>query len=101
LMRHLDGYARAIVVSKSANDGSKEIFEAVIENGFWPEYYTICGVNSDSCVMETVEGLIRRVPSCRITLIQDACNSDNGKDCPVWHKVYPQWTNVILRLHSN
>jgi hypothetical protein len=100
LMRHLREYAKAIVVSKSADDGSAEIFEAVIDNGFWPENFIFCGVNSDSCVMKTIQGLIARVPACRITLLQDACNSDNGKDCPVWHKVFPQMKNVILRLHG-
>ncbi len=100
IMRHLTNYKRAVVVSKSDDDGSAEIFEAVIDNGFWPENFIICGVNSDACVMETVRGLIARVPSCIITLIQDACNSDNGKDCAVWHQVYPQMTNVILRMHG-
>jgi hypothetical protein len=100
IMRPLKGYKRAVVVSKSDDDGSAEIFEAVIDNGFWPENFILCGVNSDACIMDTVRGLVARVPSCRITLIQDACNSDNGKDCPVWHKVYPQMTNVTLRLHG-
>jgi len=101
IMRHLKGYAKAIVVSKSDDDGSAEIFDAVIENGFWPEYFIFCGVNSDSCVMKTIQGLIARVPTCCITLIQDACNSDNGKDCPVWHKVFPQMKNVIVHLHGS
>jgi hypothetical protein len=100
IMRHLEGYARAVVVGKSDDDGSAEIFEAVIDNGFWPENYILCGVNSDACLLETVRGLIARVPTCRIVLFQDACNAENGKDCPVWHKIYPRMKNVILRLHG-
>jgi hypothetical protein len=63
IMRHLEGYARAVVVGKSDDDGSAEIFEAVIDNGFWPENYILCGVNSDACLLETVRGLIARVPT--------------------------------------
>ena len=101
LMRHLEDYDRTFVVPKSTDDGSEEIFEATIENGLWPEHFIICGVNSDSCLLATVKGLIQRLPTCRITLPQDACNSDcSGKDGPVWQEDYAQMSNVVVQMHA-
>ncbi|MBS2011134.1 MAG: isochorismatase family protein [Cyanobacteria bacterium SZAS TMP-1] len=100
IMEHLRGYDRAHVISKGTDDGSAEIFDATIENGLWPESYIICGVNSDACILKTVAGLVARVPSTRITLVQDACNAENGKDCAVWHDTYPRMPHVVLQLHA-
>lgn len=92
----LNGYDRTATVSKSANDGSEEVIEACLDNGFWMEDFRICGVNSDACVLETVTGLLERVSSCDITVVQDACNCMTGESNDVWVEDYPSLPVTVI-----
>lgn len=94
LMRLVEGYARLAVVSKSEDDGSAEVFEAIIENGFWPEHLRVCGCNSDACVLGTVQGYSQRVPSSHIKVIKGACNCLTGPTSDVWNEDFPAIPNV-------
>lgn len=94
----LEGYDRAVTITKTANDGSEEIIEACLDNGFWMEDFRVCGVNSDACVLETVTGLLGRVSSCQITVIQDACNCLVGADNDVWREDYPSLPITVIPL---
>ncbi|HEY9785651.1 MAG TPA: hypothetical protein V6D17_09640 [Candidatus Obscuribacterales bacterium] len=94
LMRLIEGYANLAVVAKSEDDGSAEIFEAIIEHGFWPENLRICGCNSDACVLRTVEGYAKRVPSSHIQVVKSACNCLTGPTNDVWTEKFPSIANV-------
>jgi len=96
LMRLVDGYPRLAVVSKSTDEGAKEIFEAIIENGFWPEHLRVCGCNSDACVLGTVQDYAEMVPSSHIKVIKDACNCLTGPTNDVWIEDFPKIPNVEI-----
>ena len=69
-------YDRSYAVSKSADDGSAEIHDAIIDYRLSALRLKICGVNTDCCVSETVRGLTARMPRATIEVISDACHSD-------------------------
>ena len=92
----LEGYERCTTVIKTQNDGSEEIVEACLDNGFWMEDFRICGVNSDACVLETVTGLLERISSCDISVVQDACNCLAGMDNDVWSEDYPALPITVI-----
>ncbi len=96
----LKGYDRAQIISKSGNDGSAEILRACRRFGYSPLSLRICGVNSDACVLETVQGLVEKLPTCLITVPQDACNCLTGKDNDVWSEDFPSIPNVTVELHG-
>lgn len=96
IMDLLIDYERCTTVSKDKDDGSEEILEACLDNGFWMEDFRICGVNSDACVLDTVTGLLERIPSCEITVVQDACNCSTGNDNDVWREDYPSLPVTVI-----
>lgn len=96
LMKLVEKYSRVVVISKSADDGSKEIFEAIIDNGFWPENLRVCGCNSDACILETVDKYVELVPNCRIQLVKRACNCLTGPTNDVWTENFPAIPNVEI-----
>lgn len=100
LLRHIEGYSRAVVITKRGDDGSKELHEALVRHGFSVYSLRLCGVNSDACVLETIQGFVVRVPSCRVTVPQDACNCLTGKDNDVWYEDYPRIANVTVEYHG-
>lgn len=97
----LAGYKRLKVVSKSQNDGSKEVIAACrILSGNNSFSLRVCGVNSDACVLETVQGLSEKLPLTSIVVPQDACNCLTGKDNDVWVEDFPALPNVVVELHA-
>lgn len=96
----IDGYSRGRIISKRGDDGSTEILKACLQFGFSPDSFRICGVNSDACVLETVQGLVAKYPTCRITVPQDACNCLTGKSNDVWSVDYPAIAQVTVELHG-
>jgi hypothetical protein len=89
----LKKYSNVDFVWKNQNDGSQEICQSISENYFNLNNLTICGVNTDSCVQETVESLSLILPETTIEVVEDGCNSIYFNDFG-WLKDLP---NVILR----
>lgn len=103
-------YPRAIVIGRAPrrrgqaeherDNGADEVVEACLGHGFLTEGFRVCGVNSDACVVRTVVGLSSLAPSCRITVVQDACNSTNGRNTHVFQDVFPRMPNVSVVEHG-
>lgn len=70
-----DGYNKNFYVTKSDDNGSKEIYERVKEYKLYDNYFKVTGVNTDCCVRSTVLGLCDRFPKARVEVINDACAS--------------------------
>lgn len=97
LMRHLQGYQRLAVVGRAPrqrgqlsherDNGAEEVIQACLEHGFGLEHFRVCGVNSDACIKATIRGLADSISTCHLTVVQDACNSDNGRDPSVFRDV--------------
>jgi len=62
--------------------------------------FRMCGVNSDACLLESIQGLVEKLPKCRITVPQDACNCLTGKNNDVWYEDYPAIAQVTVELHG-
>jgi hypothetical protein len=54
---------------KETDGGAAEVFEACMDEGYWPENFRICGVNADGCIFETVVGLRAKLPNSRIEVL--------------------------------
>ncbi len=65
-------YDRVVRVTKSANDGSREFIEACLANNFSATKVFVCGVYTDQCVRETIEGIRRSLPKSKIALVASA-----------------------------
>lgn len=100
IMELVEGYDRAVVVSKDGDDGSAEILQACAARGFSLHSFRMCGVNSDACVLESVQGLVDKQPGCSITVVQDACNCLTGRANDVWYEDFPAIPNVNVELHG-
>ncbi len=68
-------HARAVVLEKHDDDGSKEVEQEVRLNKR-PSTFKVCGINTDCCVAATVRGLTARFPMSTIEVVADACDSD-------------------------
>lgn len=101
IMRLLRDYKRFALASKSEDDGSVAILKALHDTSGHTQDFILCGVNSDACILDTVNGLVQWMPQCRILIPQDACNSTSGKDCSVWHDEFTRIDNVILQMHGD
>lgn len=100
LKEAIKGYDCAKIISKRGDDGSDEILQACLRLGFSTDSLRICGVNSDACVLETVQGLVAKHPTCRITVPQDACNCLTGRSNDVWTEDFPAMPQVTVELHG-
>ena len=69
-------YKNLAYVTKTRMDGSTSILRACKEMGFPDKKLRIVGVNTDSCVAETVNNLSRKLPSSKILLVTNACHTD-------------------------
>jgi hypothetical protein len=72
------GYNLWCVVEKHTDSGAEEVFEACMDNGYWPENFRIVGVNADGCIFATVEGLCAKLRNCHIDVVKGACHTDSG-----------------------
>ena len=64
-------------VYKWDNDGSSQIIKALRESEFNTKRFKVVGLNTEACVRETVEGLHKELPSARLEVIQNACETAN------------------------
>jgi len=96
----VEGYDLAVVITKSGDDGSTEILAACAKKGFSTQSFRMCGVNSDACLLESIQAMAQKLPECRITVVQDACNCLTGKSNDVWYEDYPAIKQVTVELHG-
>lgn len=88
------------VIHKRRDDGSDRIIKALEANGWPKDRLLICGVNTDACVLRTVQGLDEKLNGygfngidvdirkdvAKIEVVWDACNSDSV--CPLRTKEF-------------
>jgi nicotinamidase-related amidase len=72
------GYKKKYRLTKDDDDGSLEIFNHVKRHGdsINIQEFRVCGVNTDYCVLETVSGMLNKLPDSKIKLVKDACGTD-------------------------
>lgn len=80
LLQFLDGYPKLVIKIKHDDCGSREVTEACREHNWGMQVFRICGVNTDCCVHDTVEGLVFAVPGTIVEVVREACNSERPKD---------------------
>lgn len=68
-------YKKAYHVSKNKNDGGTEVSQFLTKKHLPKLNMRVCGVNTDYCVRETVEGLRRNIAGAQIHIVGDACSS--------------------------
>lgn len=96
----VEGYELAVIITKGDDDGSAEILHICEKKGFPIASFRMCGVNSDACLLESIQGLADKLPECSITVVQDACNCLTGKTNDVWYEDYPAIKQVTVELHG-
>ncbi len=89
LLDLVQGYKLWCVVEKENDGGAAEVFEACMDNGYWPENFRFVGVNADGCVFATVEGLCAKLRNCHIDVVRNACGTDSG---------WTNWPNKYLGM---
>lgn len=73
----LKNYRRKAVIKKNDDDGSNEVIRALKRRRFNPFHLRVCGVNSDACVLATVEGLLDKLSQSKIEVVKRACGTDH------------------------
>lgn len=71
------------VVIKNQNDGSDAVIRACTKLKIKPTHFVICGLYYSACIKATANGLSKKAPQSKITIIKDACN---GED-PEWKSI--------------
>jgi nicotinamidase-related amidase len=81
------GYKNKYRLTKEEDDGSLEILKHVKRhrNRINTKEFRVCGVNTDYCVLETVSGMLNKLPDSKIKLVKDACGTD-GSNKFNWRK---------------
>lgn len=67
----------AVKVKKSGDCGTRVVLNAIKKNKFPSDHIRVCGVNTDWCVRETVNGLLRSLKETKIELVKSACGDNN------------------------
>lgn len=89
LLNLVQGYEKCVVETKFDDDGSLQIIEACLFNGFSAARFRLCGVNTHACVQSTALGLADRLDESTVQVVKTACNDD-----------YPQpWTSFAKRAN--
>lgn len=85
LTKLLEGYSRGIILKKRGDDGSSCLARYFKRMGLGKDKLklVICGVNSECCVKETVEGLLEK--DFRVAVVRAACNGYRKGWCGNWH----------------
>jgi nicotinamidase-related amidase len=81
ILKAVEGYNRAAVVHKYETDGSAYINDFLEKKGkdFNTDFFRVCGVNTDICVAQTVNGLYENFyKEATFIIVEDAVNTDNS-----------------------
>lgn len=90
----LRGYPRKRRLVKQADDGSREIARVLLDHAIPRDVLRVCGVNSDCCVLSTVNGLRGRLPQTQIQVVKSACARDPAWERPFDWRSYNGHRNV-------
>ena len=72
-------YKKAYTITKCSDDGSNDILKFMRKNKIPRSDFRICGVNTDCCVRDTVDGLDARIGKAfAINVVAKACNSEHS-----------------------
>lgn len=84
ITKRLSKYNKLIKVTKRINDGSIEICKSIADKSkVCKDYFKVCGVNTNACVLQTVTGLTNKFPNATVEVIADACDDSNYKDAHI------------------
>jgi nicotinamidase-related amidase len=84
----LNTYPYKVYLWHNKNDKSKPIKEILIERGILVRQLKVCGVNTEYCIKDTVNGLAKKF-NIPIKVIEEACN---GTDLGVANAIYKMRT---------
>lgn len=90
----LKGYPYRARCRKREDDGSIEVIRALRRREFNMSHLRVCGVNGDACVVETVSGLLDRLPRTRIDVVKKAVGWSEA--IPEWRTYWPKHPQVHL-----
>ncbi|MFA6213589.1 MAG: hypothetical protein WC714_29395 [Candidatus Obscuribacterales bacterium] len=91
LLALVEGYKFFTTREKANDGGADEVFEACMDEGYWPENFRVCGVNADGCIFKTVVGLRAKLRNSRIEVLRAACHTDSG---------YANWPNKFASIKN-
>lgn len=80
LLSIANGYGNSHTVIKEDDDGSREVYDVLVDNKLPKNLLKVCGVNTDMCVHATVKGLSKRLPASEIHVIADACATSSLRE---------------------
>lgn len=88
IRKHLKKLKNIFFVEKYKDDGSKEILECLRQHNLPNQNLIVCGVNTDYCVYDTCQGLLKQYPTPTVRVIKSACNSNQWgrKHFDAWKK---------------
>jgi nicotinamidase-related amidase len=84
-------YRRKAIIKKWDDDGSAEIIRTLKRRQFNPFHLRVCGVNSDACVLSTVQGLLAKLNQTEIEVVKQACGPPIN-----WRRHYARHPNLRL-----
>jgi nicotinamidase-related amidase len=75
IQQAIGSYERCITTIKSDCDGSGEIIDACRRKGFYTGKIIVCGVETNNCVLATIDGLDDLLPFSKKEVVASACNA--------------------------
>jgi len=73
LLKLVQGYERAVRVTKGQWSGVGEVSKTCREQGFGTDLFQVCGAYSDQCVQATVRDLSLNFRQCLVEVVVKAC----------------------------
>jgi len=74
LLDEVDGYHRWCRRVKKGGDGSPQVVDAAVLQGYSQKHFIVTGVETETCVCDTINGLTLLLPDARITVPVDCVN---------------------------
>jgi len=78
-----NSYNNIYKIKKTEDDGSDVIRSALRSNKLPRTYVRVCGVNTDCCIYETVNGLSGALPKTKIEVVENACGSSHDHNAGI------------------
>lgn len=78
LTKLTEKYNRSFHITKSYDDGSRQLKNFLLTHRVSKKNLKFCGVNTNACVLSTVYGTHLKLRDSNLTVIADACNSTYG-----------------------